>query len=332
MSLRRPDGPSSEGPSGLLSPILVKVFSGNSNPSLAKAICDAIGIPLGRSTVKPFPNGETFVKIDENVRGTDVFVIQSTSPPANQHLMEMFIMIDALRRASASRITAVLPFYGYARQDRKDQPRVPITAKLVANLLVAAGANRVLTMDLHAQQIQGFFDIPVDHLYAAPVLLEHISRQQIQNLVVVSPDLGGLKMAAAYSQALGAELAIVAKRRKSPTETEAISVIGEIEGKNILLVDDLTETAGTLVNAASLLKQRGARRIQACVSHALINELGIERLRKSEIDELITTDSVLRPSIEGVRITTLSVAGLLGEAIKRIYTNSSVTSLFEFKV
>jgi ribose-phosphate pyrophosphokinase len=316
----------------LLSPILVKVFSGNSNPSLAKAICDAIGIPLGRSTVKPFPNGETFVKIDENVRGTDVFVIQSTSPPANQHLMEMFIMIDALRRASASRITAVLPFYGYARQDRKDQPRVPITAKLVANLLVAAGANRVLTMDLHAQQIQGFFDIPVDHLYAAPVLLEHISRQQIQNLVVVSPDLGGLKMAAAYSQALGAELAIVAKRRKSPTETEAISVIGEIEGKNILLVDDLTETAGTLVNAASLLKQRGARRIQACVSHALINELGIERLRKSEIDELITTDSVLRPSIEGVRITTLSVAGLLGEAIKRIYTNSSVTSLFEFKV
>ena len=309
----------------------MKVFTGNSNPSLAKAICDSIGIPLGCSTVKPFHNGETFVKIDENVRGTDVFVIQSTSPPANQHLMEMFIMIDALRRASASRITAVLPFYGYARQDRKDQPRVPITAKLVANLLVAAGANRVLTMDLHAQQIQGFFDIPVDHLYAAPVLLEHISRQQTPNLVVVSPDLGGLKMAAAYSQTLGAELAIVAKRRKSPTETEAISVIGDIEGKNVLLVDDLTETAGTLVNAAFLLKQRGARRIQACVSHALINELGIDRLRKSEIDELITTDSVLRPSIEGVNITTLSVAGLLGEAIKRIYTNSSVTSLFEFK-
>jgi len=286
---------------------------------------------LGCSTVKPFPNGETFVKIDENVRGTDVFVIQSTSQPANQHLMEMFIMIDALRRASASRITAVLPFYGYARQDRKDQPRVPITAKLVANLLVAAGVNRVLTMDLHAQQIQGFFDIPVDHLYAAPVLLEYISRQQTPNLVVVSPDLGGLKMAAAYSQTLGAELAIVAKRRKSPTETEAISVIGDIDGKNVLLVDDLTETAGTLVNAAHLLKQRGACRIQACVSHALINDLGIDRLRKSEIDELITTDSVIRPSIEGVKITTLSVAGLLGEAIKRIYTNSSVTSLFEFK-
>lgn len=309
----------------------MKVFTGNSNPNLAKAICDSIGIPLGCSTVKPFPNGETFVKIDENVRGTDVFVIQSTSQPANQHLMEMFIMIDALRRASASRITAVLPFYGYARQDRKDQPRVPITAKLVANLLVAAGVNRVLTMDLHAQQIQGFFDIPVDHLYAAPVLLEYIARQQTPNLVVVSPDLGGLKMAAAYSQTLGAELAIVAKRRKSPTETEAISVIGDIDGKNVLLVDDLTETAGTLVNAAHLLKQRGACRIQACVSHALINDLGIDRLRKSEIDELITTDSVVRPSIEGVKIMTLSVAGLLGEAIKRIYTNSSVTSLFEFK-
>ena len=309
----------------------VKVFAGNSNPKLAQSICESIGISLGKSTVKPFPNGETFVKIDENVRGTDVFVVQSTSPPANQHLMEMFIMIDALRRASASRITAVLPFYGYARQDRKDQPRVPITAKLVANLIVAAGANRVLTMDLHAQQIQGFFDIPVDHLYAAPVLFDHIKRQNTQNMVVVSPDLGGLKMAAAYSQTLGSELAIVAKRRKSPTETEAISVIGDIEGKNVLLVDDLTETAGTLVNAASLLKNRGAQRIQACVSHALLNDLGIERLRKSAIDESITTDTVARSAIEGVRITTLSVAGLLGEAIKRIHSNSSVTSLFEFK-
>jgi ribose-phosphate pyrophosphokinase len=309
----------------------VKIFSGNSNPILARSICEAIGIPLGRSTVKPFPNGETFVKIDENVRGTDVFLVQSTSPPANQHLMEMFIMIDALRRASASRITAVLPFYGYARQDRKDQPRVPITAKLVANLIVAAGANRVLTMDLHAQQIQGFFDIPVDHLYAAPVLFDYIKRQQIENLVVVSPDLGGLKMAAAYAQTLGAELAIVAKRRTSPTETEAISVIGDIDGKNVLLVDDLTETAGTLVNAAQLLKQRGARQIRACVSHALLNDLGVERLRKSTIDELITTDTVARPPIEGVNIVSNSVAGLLGEAIKRIHSNSSVTSLFEFK-
>ncbi|MFM8419928.1 MAG: ribose-phosphate diphosphokinase [Verrucomicrobiota bacterium] len=309
----------------------MKVFTGNSNPALARAICEAIDIPLGKSTVRPFPNGETFVKIDENVRGEDVYVIQSTSPPANQHLMEMFIMMDALRRASASRITAVLPFYGYARQDRKDQPRVPITAKLVANLIVAAGAHRVLTMDLHAQQIQGFFDIPVDHLYAAPVIFDYLKRIAIPNLVVVSPDLGGLKMAAAYAQQLGAELAIVAKRRTSPTETEAISVIGEIDGRNILLVDDLTETAGTLVNAAALLKSRGAHKIRACVSHALVNDLGAERLRKSVIDDLITTDTVLRPEIEGVRITTLSVAGLLGEAIKRIHSNSSVTSLFEFK-
>lgn len=309
----------------------VKIFSGNSNPQLAKSICESIGLPLGRSVVRPFPNGETYVKIEENVRGEDVFVIQSSSPPANHHLMEMFIMIDALRRASASRITAVLPFYGYARQDRKDQPRVPITAKLVANLIVAAGANRVLTMDLHAQQIQGFFDIPVDHLYAAPVLLEYVRKQGFANLVVVSPDLGGLKQAAAYAENLGAELAIVAKRRKSATEVEAISVIGDIDGKNVLLVDDLTETAGTLVNAARLLKERGAKAIRACVSHALLNDLGLERLRKSAIDELISTDTVARSSQEGVRITTLSVAGLLGEAIKRIHMNSSVTSLFELK-
>ena len=309
----------------------MKIFSGNSNPILAASICEYIGIPLGKSVVKPFPNGETFVKIDENVRGTDVFVVQSTSPPANQHLMEMFIMIDALRRASASRITAVMPFYGYARQDRKDQPRVPITAKLVANLVVSAGANRVLTMDLHAQQIQGFFDIPVDHLYAAPVLFDYIAKSHVGKQVVVSPDLGGLKMAAAYANTLSAELAIVAKRRISPTETEAISVIGEIDGRNILLVDDLTETAGTLVNAAALLKSRGANKIRACVSHALLNAQGIERLRKSSIDELITTDSVSRSPVEGVNITTISVAGLLGEAIKRIHSNSSVTSLFEFK-
>jgi ribose-phosphate pyrophosphokinase len=286
---------------------------------------------LGQCTVSTFPDGETFVKIDENVRGHDVFVLQSTSPPTNHHLMEMFIMMDALRRSSASRITAVIPFYGYARQDRKDQPRVPITAKLVANLLVAAGANRVLTMDLHAQQIQGFFDIPVDHLYAAPVIYEYLHHRKLQNLVVVSPDVGGLKMAYAYAQQLDAELAIVAKRRKSPTETEATAVIGDIAGKNVLIVDDLTETAGTLTSAAALLKERGAEKIMACVSHALLNDLGIERLRKSSIDELITTDTVARSAIPGINITTLSVAGLLGEAIKRIHQNSSVTSLFEFK-
>ena len=309
----------------------MKIFSGNSNLPLARAIAASIATELGKCTVSAFPDGETFVKIDENVRGEDVYLVQSTSPPTNHHLMEMFIMIDALRRASASRITAVLPFYGYARQDRKDQPRVPITAKLVANLLVAAGANRVLTMDLHAQQIQGFFDIPVDHLYAAPVMYEYLKLKKLPDLVVVSPDIGGLKMAHAYSQVLDAGLAIVAKRRKNATEVESVAVIGDIRGMNVLMVDDLTETAGTLTNAAVLLRKRGAKKIFACVSHALLNDLGVERLRKSRIDELITTDTVLRPAIDGVKITTLSVAGLLGEAIKRIHSNSSVTSLFEFK-
>ena len=309
----------------------MKIFSGTSNRPLAQAIAASIGLELGKSTVSSFPDGETFVKIEENVRGEDVFVVQSTSPPTNHHLMEMFIMIDALRRASAARITAVLPFYGYARQDRKDQPRVPITAKLVANLLVASGVSRVLTMDLHAQQIQGFFDIPVDHLYAAPVIFDYLRRKSLQNLVVVSPDVGGIKMAHAYSQVLGGGLAIVAKRRKSATEVESMTVIGEIRGKSVLLVDDLTETAGTLTAAAALLAKKGARRILACVSHALLGDLAVQRLRKSNIDELITTDSVLRPPINGVNITTVSVAGLLGEAIKRIHSNSSVTSLFEYR-
>ncbi|HUS34581.1 MAG TPA: ribose-phosphate pyrophosphokinase [Verrucomicrobiae bacterium] len=309
----------------------MKLFCGTSNPPLAQSIAKSIGVELGQCTVSAFPDGETFVKIEENVRGEDVYIIQSTSPPTNHHLMEMFIMMDALRRASASRITAVLPFYGYARQDRKDQPRVPITAKLVANLIVAAGANRVLTMDLHAQQIQGFFDIPVDHLYAAPVMYEYLRSKKLKDLVVVSPDVGGLKMAHAYSQVLDAGLAIVAKRRKSATEVESMDVIGDIEGKTVLMVDDLTETAGTLTAAATLLQSRNAKSVMACVSHAILNDLGIERLRKSKIDEVITTDTVLRPAIDGVNITTLSVAGLLGEAIKRIHSNSSVTSLFEFK-
>jgi ribose-phosphate pyrophosphokinase len=309
----------------------VKVFSGTSNEPLARAICKSINIELGKCSIQPFPDGETFIKIEENVRGEDVFVVQPTSPPTNHNLMELFIMIDALRRASAMRITAVLPFYGYARQDRKDQPRVPITAKLIANLLVAAGVNRILTMDLHAQQIQGFFDIPVDHLYAAPVMYEYLRKKNLTDLVVVSPDVGGLKMAHAYSQVLGSGLAIVAKRRKNATEVESMAVIGEIRGKNILLVDDLTETAGTLTSAAALLKKKGARKILACVSHAILNDVGIERLRKSAIDELITTDTVQRPAIDGVKITTLTVAGLLGEAIKRINSNSSVNSLFEFK-
>ncbi len=310
---------------------VVKIFSGTSNPPLARAIAAFIGVELGQCTISAFPDGETFVKIEENVRGEDVFVVQSTSPPTNHYLMELFIIMDALRRASASRITAVMPFYGYARQDRKDQPRVPITAKLVANLLVAAGANRILAMDLHAQQIQGFFDIPVDHLYAAPVMYEYLRKKQIPDLVVVSPDVGGLKMAYAYSQVMESSLAIVAKRRTSPVEVESLAVIGEVKGRNVLMVDDLTETAGTLTTAAELLRKEGAKRIYACVSHAILNDVGIARLRKSKIDELITTDTVLRPAIDGVRITTLSVAGLLGEAIKRIHNNSSVTSLFEFK-
>ena len=309
----------------------MKIFSGTANPPLARAICASIDMELGKCSVQPFPDGETFVKIEENVRGEDVFIIQPTSPPTNHNLMELFIMMDALRRASAARITTVLPFYGYARQDRKDQPRVPITAKLIANLLIAAGANRILTMDLHAQQIQGFFDIPVDHLYAAPVMYEYLKKKRLTDLVVVSPDVGGLKMAHAYSQTLASGLAIVAKRRKSATEVESMAVIGEIRGKNVLLVDDLTETAGTLTSAAALLKKKGAKQILACVSHAILNDVGIQRLRKSMIDELITTDTVLRPAIDGVKITTLSVAALLGEAIKRIHSNSSVTSLFEFK-
>lgn len=309
----------------------MKIFSGSSNPQLTKSIAQSIGMEVAKCTVTAFPDGETFVKIEENVRGEDVFVVQSTCPPTNHNYMELFIMIDALRRSSAKRITAVMPFYGYARQDRKDQPRVPITAKLVANLLVAAGTHRVLTMDLHAQQIQGFFDIPVDHLYAAPVIYEYLKTLQMPDLVVASPDVGGVKMAYAYANTLGAGLAIVAKRRKNATEVESMAVIGEMRGKNVLLVDDLTETAGTLTQAAALLKKKGAKRILAAVSHAILNDLAVQRLRKSAIDELITTDTVSRPAIEGVKITTLSVASLLGEAIKRINGNLSVTSLFEFK-
>ena len=279
----------------------MKIFAGRSNRTLAEAICKSIDVPLGKVLLRDFPNGETFARIEENVRGEDTYIVQSTCPPVNQNMMELFIMIDALRRASANRITAVLPFYGYARQDRKDQPRVPISAKLVANLLVSAGANRVLTVDLHAQQIQGFFDIPVDHLYAAPVMFEYLKTMDLgEQIAVVSPDVGGIKMAHAYSQLLHADLAIVAKRRMSDTEIETVSVIGKVRDKTVVLVDDLTETAGTLVSAAKILRRRGAKRIIAVVSHAVLNDLGIKRLRKSNIDELITTDTVPRPPIEGV--------------------------------
>src|SRR6187549_1220694 len=268
----------------------MKVFSGSANRELAQRICDCIGTTLGKATISSFPDGETYVRFEENIRGRDVFIIQPTSPPTNQHLMELLIMVDAARRASADRITAVIPFFGYARQDRKDQPRVPITAKLVANLLNAAGVSRVLTMDLHAQQVQGFFDIPVDHLYSMPVLLKYLRTRLTRKTVVVSPDVGGLKMASAYSQALGANLAIVAKQRKSATETKALYVIGDVENSDVLLVDDLTETAGTLVSAATILKERGANRIFAAVSHAVLVDLAIPRLQNSQIEELITTN------------------------------------------
>ncbi len=307
----------------------MKIFCGSAHRQLAQRICASIGMPLGDATVTSFPDGETFVKIDENIRGRDVFFVQPTCPPTNQNLMELLIMVDAARRASAARITAVLPFFGYARQDRKDQPRVPITAKLVANLLTAAGVDRVLTMDLHAQQVAGFFDIPVDHLFAAPVIIRYLRSKQINNPVVVSPDVGGLKMASAYSGALGASLAIVAKRRKSATEIEALNVIGEVEGRNVILVDDLTETAGTLCSAARILKERGALDIMACVSHAVLSELAIERLKQSVITELITTNSVPVHGGDGFPITTLCIAELLGEGIKRIHDDESVSSLFK---
>jgi ribose-phosphate pyrophosphokinase len=279
--------------------------------------------------VTAFPDGETFVKINENIRGSDVFIIQPSCPPTNHNIMELLIMVDAARRASAGRITAVMPFFGYARQDRKDQPRVPITAKLVANLLTSAGVARVLTMDLHAPQIQGFFDIPVDHLYAKPALLGYLRERHPDpsNLTVVSPDVGGVKMARAYSEAIGAELAIVAKHRISATRVEAMNVIGEVDGRDVLLVDDMTETAGTLCAAAEILRKEGARRVFAAVSHAVLGDLGRERILNSVIEEVITTDSV--PQAMGEKVRAVGIAPLLGEAIRRIAGGESVTSLFE---
>jgi ribose-phosphate pyrophosphokinase len=308
----------------------MKIFTGTANPKLAQNIADSLGIPLGKAMVNRFPDGETAVKILENVRGRDVFIVQPTCHPANETLMELLIMVDALRRASAARITAVMPFYGYARQDRKDQPRVPITAKLVANILVAAGTNRLLTMDLHAQQLQGFFDIPVDHLYASPVIAKHLIDKKLSKLVVVSPDTGGLKMAHAYSEMLGAGLAIVAKQRKGPSEVEALTMVGDVRGCNCVLVDDLATTAGTLTTAARILKENGAEGIYAAVSHAVLTDVGVERLKNSQIKELVVTDTVpLLANPNGFPVTVLSVAGLLGEAIMRIHDNQSVSSLFK---
>lgn len=307
----------------------MKLISGTAHRSLAERISLSLGQPLADVHVTAFPDGETFVKINENIRGADVFIIQPSCPPTNHNIMELLIMVDAARRASAGRITAVMPFFGYARQDRKDQPRVPITAKLVANLLTSAGVNRVLTMDLHAPQIQGFFDIPVDHLYAKPALINFLRERHpdTSNLTVVSPDVGGVKMARAYADALGTDLAIVAKHRISATRVEAMNVIGEVEGRDVLLVDDMTETAGTLIAAADILKKSGACRIFAGVSHAILGDLGHERLAVSAIEEIIATDSV--PQACGDKIQIVPIAPLLGEAISRIHGGQSVTSLFE---
>jgi ribose-phosphate pyrophosphokinase len=309
----------------------MKIVTGTAHPRLVADICAYLGVPPCDTTVSSFPDGETFVRINENIRGRDVFIVQPTCPPTNQNLMELLILVDAARRSSAARVTAVIPFFGYARQDRKDQPRVPITAKLVANLLVAAGVQRMLTMDLHAQQLQGFFDIPVDHLYALPVMMNYLHALGLGDLVVVSPDVGGVKMASAYAEALKAGLAIVVKRRLSATEIEAVTVIGDVEDKNVILVDDLTETAGTLVGAARILRDQGARDIYAGVSHSVLTDLAVERLRNSEIKELITTDSVpVRTDVDSL-VKVLSVAELLGEGIRRIHDDESVSSLFDVR-
>ncbi|NNJ70863.1 MAG: ribose-phosphate pyrophosphokinase [Kiritimatiellales bacterium] len=306
----------------------MKILSGTGHRALAERIAAAAEVELCEIDITRFPDKEIFVKIVENVRGDDVFIVQSVSVDPNEYLMELLIMIDAAKRASADRITAVLPYYGYARQDRKDQPRVPITAKLVANLLVAAGANRLLCVDLHAQQIQGFMDIPVDHLYSSPVIVKYLRSLELEDLVVVSPDAGGLKMADAYATLLGAGIALVGKQRKSAEHVEANHLVGEVEGRNTLLVDDMTSTAGTLTAAAQLLEKAGAKSIRAAVSHSLLTEKGIKRLQDSPIEELVTTDSVPQRKWDNFNVTVLSVADILAEAICRIHNNQSVSSLF----
>ena len=311
------------------------IFSGNCNRRLAEEICKYLDTRLGKISVSKFSDGETQVKIMQNARGTDSFVIQPASPPVNENLMELLIIIDALKRASASRITAVLPYYGYARQDRKDQPRVPITAKLVANLITTAGADRVLTVDLHAGQIQGFFDIPLDNLYAINVFHEYLSRKRIKNLVVVTPDVGGIKAARAYAKRFKAELAIVDKRRLNDTRTEVMHIMGDVKGKNIVIVDDMVATAGSLVEAVEALKKEDAGDIYAMITHAILSGPAIERIKKSSLKELVVTDTIPLEKQERIpKIKVLSVASLLGETISRIHGEKSVSSLFDkdFKI
>jgi len=306
------------------------IVAGNANPVLARAICRALGVPLTDSQVGRFSEGEIRVKINENVRGKDVFVVQPTCPPTNDNLMELLIMLDALRRASARRITAVIPYYGYARQDRKDQPRVPITAKLVANLITTAGADRVLTVDLHAGQIQGFFDIPLDHLYAITVVEEYIRRKRLKSLVVVSPDVGGIKMARAYAKRLEAGLAIVDKRRNSPEATEVMHILGEVKGKTCVLVDDLIATGSSLVDAAEALRGAGATAVYACVTHPVLSGPAVSRIASSCLKELIVTDTIpLDAQKRHPKIVVLSMARLLSDAIRRIHYEQSISLLFD---
>jgi len=308
----------------------IKILSGNSNIPLAEKICTGLNIPLGRAHVKKFSDGEIQVEIEENVRGMDVFVVQSTCTPVNSYLMELLIMMDAIKRASAERITAVLPYYGYARQDRKVAPRVPITAKLVADIITTAGANRLLTIDLHAGQIQGFFNIPVDHLYAAPVMMDFIKQEYVNDLVIVSPDAGGVERARAFGKRLGASLAIIDKRRSQPNESTVMNIIGDIKDKTALLLDDMVDTAGTLTQAADALVKAGAKKVAACCTHAVLSGHALEKINQSALEKMVVSDTIpIKPEAQSCKkIVVLSIASLLGEAIKRIHNNDSVSSLF----
>ena len=309
----------------------IRVFSGNANVVLAEKIAENLGVALGKAHVTAFSDGETRVEINENVRGMDVFIIQPTCPPVNVTLMELLIMIDAVRRSSADRITAVIPYYGYARQDRKVAPRAPITAKLVADLITQAGANRVLAMDLHAGQIQGFFNIPVDNLFATPVLMEYIKKHyRGDNLVTVSPDTGGVERARAFGKRLGASLAIIDKRRDGPNEAQVMNIIGHVKGKKVIILDDMIDTAGTVVQAAKALRDEGALEVSVCCTHPILSGPAIDRIAQSELKEVIVTDTIpLHEKAKACdRIKVLSVAGLLSEAVRRIYYNDSVSSLF----
>ncbi len=309
----------------------MRVFTGNANVALAQRISENLGVPLGKAHVTAFSDGETRVEINENVRGMDVFIIQPTCPPVNITLMELLIMVDALRRASADRITAVIPYYGYGRQDRKVAPRAPISAKLVADLITRAGASRILAMDLHAGQIQGFFNIPVDNLFATPVLLDYIKKNyQGDNIVTVSPDTGGVERARAFGKRLGASLAIIDKRREGPNEAQVMNIIGHVKGKKVILLDDMIDTAGTVVQAAKALTAEGALEVSVCCTHPVLSGPAIERIEQSDLKEVIVTDTIpLHEKAKACgRIKVLSVSGLLSEAVRRIYYNDSVSSLF----